>query len=97
MDAKEAITVAKAYVSNHFADEISTAPTLEEIWLDERDDAWCVTLGVRRETNHVERDLWRDPLGSKSRVVPDYKVVRISRKDGLVKSVMNREMVKTPA
>ena len=93
MEAKQVIALAKQHLTELFADELTTSPTLEEIWLDERSNEWCVTLGVRRPTNHVEQD-WLRGLGSKGRTVPDYKVVRVSDKDGKVVSVLNREMVR---
>jgi hypothetical protein len=99
VDAKTAIAAAKAYVATVFAGEISSAPTLEEIWLDEQNDAWSVTIGVRRSSNFVERDRpeFLDGFGVRQRSMPDYKVVRISRKDGTVQSVLNRELVNTPS
>jgi hypothetical protein len=94
MDAKHAIAIAKKHLSEMFSDEMTAPPTLEEIWLDEVNDEWCVTLGVRRPTDHVERDLWRDPLGAKLRTIPDYKVVRVSNKPDRLPVVVNREAVR---
>jgi hypothetical protein len=94
MDAKQAIAKAKQHLSEMFADELTSPPTLEEIWLDDMSDQWNITLGVRRPSNFVERDLWRDPLGSKSRAVPDYKVVKVSHKTGEVGAVLSREHVR---
>ena len=94
IEAKQAIIAAKSHVASLFDDEMKTPPTLEEIWLDEKDDAWCVTLGVRRPSNHIDSG-FRDVLtGAPGRVVPDYKVVRISRKTGHILSVRNRELVR---
>ena len=73
MDAKVAIALAKQHISEVFADELTSPPTLEEIWFDERKQEWFVTLGIRRPSNHVERDPWLDPLSGKTRTVPDYK------------------------
>lgn len=92
MEPKKAIAIAKQHLAELFVDEMTAPPTLEEIWLDERTGEWCVTLGVRRPTNHIEQD-WVGAMGAKSRVFPDYKVVRISDTDGKVVSVLNREMV----
>ena len=80
IEAKQAVATAKSHVASLFEDEMQQPPTLEEIWLDETDDAWCVTLGVRRASNHIDSG-FRDVLtGAQGRVVPDYKIVRVSRK-----------------
>lgn len=94
MDARQAIAQAKEYLSKVFADELTSPPTLEEIWFDEKKKEWFVTLGVRRPSNHTERDVWRDPLGGKIRTLPDYKVVRISEKEGRLPKVVDREAVR---
>lgn len=94
MDAKQAIAKAKQHLSEIFSEELTSPPTLEEVWLDDVADEWNVTLGVRRPSNYVERDVWRDPLSTKSRTVPDYKVVRVSNKSGQVQAVLSREHVK---
>ena len=91
MDAKNAIAVAKQHVADVFGDELTSPPTLEEIWFDERKKQWFVTLGVRRSSNHVEKDFLRDPLGGRNRVLPDYKVLRIADKDGSIVSMQIRE------
>ena len=54
MDAKQAIALAKRHLTDLFAEELTSPPTLEEIWLDEAKNEWSVTLGVRRPTNYVE-------------------------------------------
>ena len=93
IDAKQAIAIAKSHLAEMFADELTAKPTLEEIWLDEKTETWCITLGVRRPTNHVERRDW-NVLMNGGRTVPDYKVARVSRKTGEVVSVLNRELVR---
>lgn len=92
MDVKQAVAAAKTYVTEVFSEEATMAPTLEEVWFDEKKKMWCITLGLRRAENSGERD-WRDPLGLKDRPVPNYKVVRVADKDGRVESVKNREPV----
>ena len=76
-----------------FSEEATAPPTLEEVQYDEMHGEWLVTLGVRRPSNYVDSNVLRDPLGAKSRVFPDYKVVRISDKDGKVVAVAIRSPV----
>ena len=93
MEAKEAIARAKRHISEMFADELTSPPTLEEIWFDERKKEWFITLGVRRPSNDVVRDPWTDPLAGKTRLAPDYKVVRIGE-GRRIPIVVDREAVK---
>ena len=93
MDAKEAIGIAKQLVADVFAGELTSPPTLEEIWFDDKKDEWFVTVGLRRPTNHVERNPLLDPMALRSRVVPDLKVVRISNKGGKIPKIIDREVV----
>ena len=90
---KEAIAKAKAFVAALFSEELKSEPTLEEIWSDDNEDAWIVTIGVRRASNYVERSLTDAVSGKPGRIVPDYKSVRVSRKTGEVVSVLNRDLV----
>lgn len=84
IDVKTAISLAKAYVGEVFADEVKTKPSLEEVWFDERENVWCVTVGVRHRTelNAVLKEVRR----------VDYKTVRIDPTDGKVLSVRNYEV-----
>lgn len=46
MNAKDAVTVAKAF----YEDMFNERPTLEEIWFEDTEGAWCVvasSLGMR--------------------------------------------------
>ena len=47
MNAKDAVTVAKAF----YEDMFNERPTLEEIWFEDTEGAWCVTFGRRRQVN----------------------------------------------
>ena len=93
MEANEAIAIAKQFVADAFSGELTSAPTLEEIWFDDKKDEWFVTVGLRRPTNHVERNTILDPMAMKSRIVPDLKVVRISNKAGKIPKIIGREAV----
>ena len=86
MNAKEAVAAARAHFADLFADD---HPTLEEVWFEEREDAWCVTMGVQRPFKPAMSvfNLNKDH----PQEVTVYKVVRISNKDGKPLSVKNRE------
>lgn len=88
MDAKQAAATARRY----FEDVFSERPTLEEIWFDSEGEEWCVTLGRRRMIRERTASVLDDfTTGARVQEVIDYKVVRISDKDGEVKSVRLRE------
>lgn len=93
MEAKEAISLAKALVAEMFASELTSPPTLEEIWFDEKKDEWFVTVGVRRPTNDVEVDRPWDVFSGKRKTIPDLKVVRISNKAGTIPKIVSREAI----
>jgi hypothetical protein len=92
IDAKQAIKMAKEHVATLFMDELQTPPTLEEIWLDDMQDEWCVTVGVRRASSTVRSNIRDSLAGIPPRLVPDYKVVRVSRATSEIRSLRNREM-----
>ncbi len=86
MDVKEAVNLAKAHVSELFADENIVDLGLEEVEHDDRRHQWRITLGFARA--------WRRPgalavwtSGFSDRT---YKVVTIDR-NGRPLSVKNRE------
>ncbi|MBV8428397.1 MAG: hypothetical protein JOZ88_14255 [Hyphomicrobiales bacterium] len=85
MDVKQAVVVAKNYVSDLFKDETPMNLGLEEVEFDDRMNEWHVTLGFSRP--------WESggglatALGTARRA---YKILRIAD-DGRVISVKNRE------
>jgi hypothetical protein len=85
MDAKEAVAAARA----HFAELFSEKSTLEEIWFDDGDDCWFVTMGVQRPYQPAANifNLGKDHPSE----VTVYKVVRIDNKTGKPSSIKNRE------
>ena len=88
MDVKQAAAAAKKHLSELLADEAIAVPTLEEIWLEPKDDIWYVTLAVRRLPTDTEAASPAGRLGLTR--LPDYKVVRISNKDGTALSMRDR-------
>lgn len=95
MDVKQAVAAAKTQFIAAFADEGEQRPTLEEVWFDDSDKVWHITLGTRRRNPYGE-DLTTgdDPLGLRAsgflRDPISYKEVRISDVDGKVVSIKIR-------
>ena len=88
MDAREAISQAKNYVSDVFRDESISNLGLEEVEFDEGDQIWKVTVGFSRPWNTVRNALTAiagEPAARRS-----YKVVRIRDADHAVLSITDR-------
>lgn len=85
MNVKDAVAVARKYVSDLFADDILSPPNLEEVWFDEAEKAWAITLSLHRKP----RAGLMDVLGLKSELV--YKTIRVRDWDGEPVSIKNRE------
>ena len=85
MDVKQAVAAAKAHLLDVFGAELMSAPRLEEVWFDDAERVWCVTLGFFRKPD----DLMTKAAGSFSTY--DYKVVRVEDSTGKPRSIRNRE------
>lgn len=83
MDVKRAIEIAKQHLADVFSDEAMSPPQLEEVWFEDADQVWCVTLGF-----------WRKPAGPLIGTISNrsYKVVRVSDTSGKPLSIRNREL-----
>lgn len=85
MDAKEAITAAKAYVAEVFASDGARNIGLEELRFDDRRSLWLVTVGFTRP--------WEGPQGlsrwiSEAQPVPrTFKTVEIEDEGGKILGV----------
>ena len=93
MDAKEAVSVAKLFVGELFADEDISDVLLEEIIFDELPEEWRITIGFDRPTpgarsEHPVLGVLTPPKG---RV---YKVVTILDETRQVRSVTDRALPK---
>lgn len=86
MDVKQAVDAAKSYLQDVFGAEVTTAPRLEEVWFDDDDRSWCVTLGFFRKPDDLSKN-----LGIFSTYA--YKVVRIDNSSERPNSIMDRERV----
>lgn len=81
MDIKQAVLLAKQYITDLYEDESPSNLGLEEVEFDDKIDLWRVTIGFSRP--------WQTGFthSSESR---SFKLVIISDRDGLVKAVRNR-------
>lgn len=94
MDVKEAVIIAKKYFADAFSAEGTQHPRLEEVWLDQSNGHWFVTLSIFRTK---PKDL---PLLARTHVLStvteetylDYKTVEVAADDGTVISIRNREL-----
>ena len=90
MDVKEAVGIAKRYVTDLFADEAITHVGLEEVLFDERLGDWKVTIGFAPHWNHINTLSATLHGGTPDR---SYKVVRIRDEDGRIMSLTDRLLV----
>jgi hypothetical protein len=86
MEAKEAVGIAKEY----FKELFSHGGSLEEIWFDDRDQVWCVTIGIKQELQ-PQPSIFGMPKENYPKLVTNYKVVRVRDKDGKPISIKNRD------
>lgn len=90
MQIQEAVTAAKKYVSEIFAEERIMQLTLEEVEFDEATGIWNITVGFSWP--------WDAPQNALALITRDlsqwrrrYKVVRIADATGQLLSIKNRE------
>ena len=90
MQVKEAVAIARDYLSDLFAAEQISNLGLEEVDFDDTTKSWLVTLGFSRPWNAQGAGALAAALGAPHK--RDYKIVRISDSDGRVTSVKSREL-----
>ena len=80
MDVKEAIGIAKQYVSDVFSGEHVSDLGLEEVEFDDSSNTWSVTLGFSRPWENVIDPIerFRAQFTNRKR---SYKIVRIRDDD----------------
>ena len=88
MDAREAISKAKAYVAEVFQDDGPRNIGLEEVRFDDTHKAWLITVGFSRPWDSPK--LFVPVLGREVDLRRTYKVVRIDDAEGSIVSVINR-------
>lgn len=89
MDVKQAVSSAKTYIADLYADEDLRNLGLEEVELDSLTNEWIVTIGFSRPWDEPKNTL--AALASSSGPRRAFKVVRISNASKDVVSVKNRE------
>jgi hypothetical protein len=91
MDVKEAITAAKTYLSDIYADEHVTNLGLEEVEHLPSDGKWVITLAFSRPWNtpRTRAQEVLENLGAVSGLRRTYKVITLAD-DGTVLSMKNR-------
>ena len=95
MEPKEAVSLAKRYIRELFADEEITEVGLEELDYDADAQTWKITLGFRRPwTRHAEKRDKRTPLVFSFYDHTDrwYKQVFIDGNTGQMRSIRDREL-----
>ena len=93
MDVKEAVGIAKRYVTDLFADEGIAYVGLEEVLFDERSEDWRVTIGFTPHWNQSSALGAALSGGQRDHHRRAYKVVRIRDSDGRVISLTDRLLV----
>lgn len=89
MNVKQAVSSAKAYIADLFADEDLRNLGLEEVELDPQTNEWVVTIGFSRPWDEPRNALASLTSGPGPRRA--FKIVRISNASTDVVSVKNRE------
>ena len=93
MDVKEAVAIAKSYLTEVYAEERIINLGLEEVEFDDASDRWNVTLGFSRPWDHPKRHALAAVQGlEKPSPKRSYKVIRINDGNGLVESLRGRFM-----
>lgn len=90
MDVREAVEVAKDYVTGVYTGEDIANLGLEEVEFDDRSSMWSVTLGFSRPW---DRRVSLLQLTEQKASARSYKVVRIADDTGEVKSLKDRILV----
>lgn len=86
MEAREAISKAKAFAAEMLSDEGASQIRLEEIEFDRDHDAWLITIGVMRPSaNSRLASLTFDPPMKRS-----YKIVKVPNDGSSIPSMKIR-------
>ena len=97
MEIQEAIKAAKDIVADLFKSDRPTNIGLEELEFDEDSDAWDVTIGFSRPWDAPRLGATQAALGEiygrpAQELRRTYKVVSLSKKDGKLISITNRDI-----
>ncbi|MEM9898533.1 MAG: hypothetical protein AAF742_04050 [Pseudomonadota bacterium] len=86
MDLKEAVKRAKSYADDLFERDV----TLEEVWFDDKDRLWCVTIGLARNRPDNLLGSVRQVMGDRHDFLIHYKTIRL-HENGDFHSIKNHE------
>jgi hypothetical protein len=86
MDVKEAVDIAKMHAAIVFEGETIH---IEEVWFDEANSEWCVTVGLQRPEPATTIDLLAGRRTGASRT--HYKTMQIDDATKKIKSLRNHE------
>ncbi len=92
MELKEAVRAAKAHVVDLFGEEGANGIGLEEVYFDQGQDEWVVTIGFNTPLSNsdLSDQLTIPGLRNLSYGPRKYKIIRISDEDGHVISLRDR-------
>ena len=85
MDVKEAVKIAKLHAAEVFEGE---KIRIEEVWFDENNSEWCVTIGLQRAEPESSLDI---VMAKRPGSRMHYKTVRISDGTKAIISVKNHD------
>ncbi len=89
MDVKQAVKAAKDFVVELMSEEGIMNLGLEEVVHDDAEGVWGITVGFSRPWN---RSALENALSIRTPSGRDYRVVKISEKDGKVLSFKQRDV-----
>ena len=98
IDVKQAIGIAKSYITDAFAEDGVENIGLEEISFDDDHDEWLITIGFSRPWDQTVDDTEKYGTSGWSIRYQElyniakrtYKIVVLSASDGVVSEVKNR-------
>ena len=87
MDVKEAVQVAKEYLTDLYEGEEITNVGLEEVVFEDRSNSWKITIGFSRPWDHKNALV---ATLADARSLRSYKVLSIKDDSGKVESLTDR-------
>ena len=94
MHVKQAVGIAKKYLSDLFADEGIENLGLEEVRFDESSNSWSITIGFSRPWDRAGQEIQNKglvaTLNGPTPRARSYKVLRINGASGEVESLTDR-------
>jgi len=91
MNVKEAVKMAIEYVAEIFESENPENIGLEEVFFNEQENAWEVTIGFSRPWDHPKTSALFSTMQALATPRRQYKVVKIDNGTQEVKSIKIRE------